>query len=252
MHAKRQYAALRDPESGVFNRVASVASLIDLTESARTLGKRTRRRLDLAQHRCVDAAADAAVWAVTNLTLQRPEYFFVRPNGSGELPEKVSHALQLTLGRTPSSREATPDLLHSAIFASAALPLVFDPVLIPNPDGAINEYCDGGVASNSPVGIAHAVSKGADVMLLDPPFEPDTGYADAVEIAFGVSARCSERFWKTKCATRTFRRPASARSAPRAAGRVARATQDNPDSQSSCNRFPSPNCDTSDPKRSFR
>ena len=63
---------------------------------------------------------------------------------------------------------------------------MFDPVLIPNPDGTINQYCDGGVASHSPVGIAHATSKQADVVLLDPPFEPDTDYADAVEISFGV------------------------------------------------------------------
>ncbi|MGA9419968.1 MAG: hypothetical protein WBV40_12535, partial [Candidatus Cybelea sp.] len=52
--------------------------------------------------------------------------------------------------------------------------------------GTVNEYCDGGVASNSPVGIAHAISKGADVILMDPPFEPNTNYADAIEIAFGV------------------------------------------------------------------
>jgi hypothetical protein len=95
-------------------------------------------------------------------------------------------ALQISLGPHTVVREATPELLHRAIFASAALPLVFDPVLIPNPDGTVNEYCDGGVASNSPVGIAHAVSKGADVILMDPPFEPNTNYVDAVEIAFGV------------------------------------------------------------------
>jgi len=39
------------------------------------------------------------VWAVTNLTLQRPEYFFLRPYGAGtDLPERVVHALRLSLG----------------------------------------------------------------------------------------------------------------------------------------------------------
>jgi predicted acylesterase/phospholipase RssA len=83
-------------------------------------------------------------------------------------------------------REATPELVHRAIFASAALPVVFDPVLLPAEDGAMNAYCDGGVASNSPVGIAHAVSRNADVVLLDPPFEPQPHYADAIEVAYGV------------------------------------------------------------------
>jgi predicted acylesterase/phospholipase RssA len=230
MHAKRQYAALRDPESGVLNRVASVASLIDLTKNQRALLE-SKPVVDWIS-RNIDASTPLLmplVWAVTNLTLQRPEYFFVRPNGSGELPEKVSHALRLTLGPHTVVREATPDLLHSAIFASAALPLVFDPVLIPNPDGALNEYCDGGVASNSPVGIAHAVSKGADVVLLDPPFEPDTGYADAVEIAFGVFGTMQRKILENEMRNAYFQaagKRAFMRLAPQD---VARATQDNPE-----------------------
>jgi predicted acylesterase/phospholipase RssA len=138
------------------------------------------------------------------------------------------HALQLTLGPHTVVREATPDLLHSAIFASAALPIVFDPVLIPNPDGTVNEYCDGGVASNSPVGIAHAVSKGADVVLLDPKFEPDTGYGDAIEVAFGVFGTMQRKILETEMHNAYFQsigKRAFARLAPE---EMAHATQDNP------------------------
>jgi hypothetical protein len=133
------------------------------------------------------------VWTVTNLAQQRPEYFFVRPSESGKgLPDQVMRALRVSLGPQTVVREATPDLLHRAIFASAALPIVFDPVLMPGPDGNPTPYCDGGVASNSPVGIAHAVAKGADVVLMDPPFEPESEYQDAIEIAvaaFGTMQR---------------------------------------------------------------
>ena len=194
MRAKRQYSALRDPESGLLDRAASVVSLVDLTKNQRALLE-SKPVFDWIS-RNIDPATPVLmplVWAATNLTLQRPEYFFLRPNGSGDIPEKVAHALRLTLGPHTVVREATPDLLHRAIFASAALPLVFDPVLIPNPDGTINEYCDGGVASNSPVGIAHAVSKGADVVLLDPPSSPTPATRTPWKSPSACSARCSER-----------------------------------------------------------
>lgn len=229
MRAKRQYSALRDPESGLLDRAASVVSLVDLTKNQRALLE-SKPVFDWIS-RNIDPATPVLmplVWAATNLTLQRPEYFFLRPNGSGDIPEKVAHALRLTLGPHTVVREATPDLLHRAIFASAALPLVFDPVLIPNPDGTINEYCDGGVASNSPVGIAHAVSKGADVVLLDPPFEPDTGYADAVEIAFGVFGTMQRKILENEMRNAYFQsvgKSAFTRLAPQ---EIARATQGSP------------------------
>ncbi len=188
MRAKPQYAALRDPESGVLNLAAAVVKLTDLTKNETAI-LQSEPVYDWIS-RNIDPATPLVmplVFATTNLTLQRPEYFFVRPqNRDEDLPKRVGRALQVSLGPHTVVREATPELLHRAIFASAALPLVFDPVLIPNPDGTVNEYCDGGVASNSPVGIAHAVAKGADVILMDPPFEPNTSYADAVEIGFGV------------------------------------------------------------------
>jgi predicted acylesterase/phospholipase RssA len=187
IRAKKQYSAVRDPESGILNRAASVASLVGLTKDQKGILQSEPVFNWIASN--VDPNAPLLmpfVWATTNLTLQRPEYFYVRPAGkSPELPRQVEHALKLSLGPHTIVREATPDLLQRAIFASAALPLAFDPVLIPNPEGAMNAYCDGGVASNSPVGIAHAVSNAADVVLLDPPFQPETDYKDAVEIAYG-------------------------------------------------------------------
>jgi predicted acylesterase/phospholipase RssA len=200
MRPKEQYAALRDSQSGVLDRAASAVSLVGLTRNQRAL-LQNEPVLDWIS-RNIDAATPLLmpfVWAVTNLTLQRPEYFYLLPQSrGGELPLQVTHALQLTLGPHTVVREATPDLLHQAIFASAALPLVFDPVLIPNPNGMVNEYCDGGVASNSPVGIAHAVSKGADVVLLDPPFEPDTSYDDAIAIAYGVFGTMQRKILETE------------------------------------------------------
>jgi predicted acylesterase/phospholipase RssA len=141
----------------------------------------------------------------------------------------VTHALRLTLGPHTVVREATPDLLHRAIFASAAIPLVFDPVRIPNSDGTVNEYCDGGVASNSPVGIAHAFSKRADVVLLDPPFEPDTDYEDAVEVAFGVYGTMQRKIMESEMRNAYFQSAGERAFARLAPQDVAKAAQGNPD-----------------------
>lgn len=237
MRPKQQYAALKNPSSGILDLAISAVSLTGLARDQRALLE-SEPVLDWIS-RNVDPKTPLLmplVFAVTNLTLQRPEYFYVRPayyyahakNPSEGLPQEVVHALQLTLGPHTIVREATPDLLHRALFASAALPLAFDPVLIPNPDGTINEYCDGGVASNSPVGISHAVSAGADVVLLDPPFEPNTSYGDAVEVVFGVYGTMQRKILETEMRNTYFQsrnKRAFMRLTPQEIDRI---TQDDP------------------------
>jgi len=200
IRVKPQYAALRDPESGVLNRAVAAFHLMGLMRNERALLQNEpvydwiSRNMDPTTPLLIPL-----VFSVTNLTLQRPEYFYVRPpNQPGDIPKRVVYALQLILGPHTIVREATPDIFHEALFGSAAIPLAFDPVKIPNPDGAVNEYCDGGVAANSPVGVAHAISRGVDVVLLDPPFEPDTTYANAVEVAFGGYGTMQRKILETE------------------------------------------------------
>ena len=188
MRPKQRYAAARDPESGLINRAASAVSLIGLAKDQTGLLQSEPIYEWIVKN--VDPNTPLVmplVWATTNLDAQRPEYFYLRPPGGGQnLPQRVVHALQLTLGPHTVVREATPDILHRAIFASAAIPIAFDPVVMPDAQGHDASYCDGGVASNSPVGIAHSIANGADVVLLDPELDSGEGYKDAVEIAFGV------------------------------------------------------------------
>ena len=185
---KPGYEALRDPESGLLNRAASAVRLFGLTRNQSAV-LQTEPVYDWIE-RNVDPSVPLAmplVWAVTNLTKQRPEYFFVNPDPrSAAVLERVTGALRISLGPQTVVREATPDLLRRALLASAAIPIAFDPVEMPGPDGSVNEYCDGGVASNSPVGVAHAIARAADVILLDPPFEGENDYDDAVAVAFAA------------------------------------------------------------------
>lgn len=188
IRAKRQYQDLRDPQSGLLNRAVSAASLIGLTQDQQGLLQSQPVYDWIVANVNPDVPLLVPlVWATTNLQQQRPEYFYLRPAHQGsDLPARVVQALKLTLGPHTVVREATPDILHRAIFASAAIPIAFDPVIIPDTQGVPSAYCDGGVASNSPVGIAHAVASAADVVLLDPELDADETYKNAIEIAFGV------------------------------------------------------------------
>jgi predicted acylesterase/phospholipase RssA len=229
IQAKPAYGALRDSQSGLLDRAASAFSLIGLVHDQRGLLQSQPVRDWIARN--LDPAVPLLVplvWGVTNLAQQRPEYFYIRPEHSGEdVPRQVIDALHLLLGPQTVVREATPDLLHDAIFASAAIPIAFDPVIMPGADGAPAAYCDGGVATNSPVGIAHAVAKAADVVLLDPPFEAEMDYHDAVEIAFGVYGTMQRKIIEVEMRNAYFqsvgKRAVDRLSAPEAA----RVTRDN-------------------------
>ena len=95
------------------------------------------------------------VWAVTNLTTQSPEYFYcVPPSFTGPIPEKLRRAFAVTLGPEAIVRPAPEEILHKALFASVATPIIFDPVVLPMVGGGTGLYVDGGVASNSNILIA--------------------------------------------------------------------------------------------------
>jgi predicted acylesterase/phospholipase RssA len=112
-------------------------------------------------------------WAVTNLTHERPEYFYLMPNRATDGDRKlVEAAARLALGTNVPVREASPELLVDQIRASAAVPAAFDPVALPAPEGGQALYVDGGVTANTPVRLASALALRVDSVLLNPAFEP--------------------------------------------------------------------------------
>jgi predicted acylesterase/phospholipase RssA len=125
------------------------------------------------------------VWAVTNLTTQSSEYFYrLPPSFSGTMPPKIERAIHLTLGEGAVVRPVSDDLLYEALFASAATPVVFDPVTLKMANGANGIYVDGGIASNSSITIARTVARAIDVVLVDPRSR-DEKYANAIDIVMG-------------------------------------------------------------------
>ena len=193
LRLKPQFATATQAYAGIANRLASALRLLGLNKNERGVAE-SKPVLDWIT-REVDPRVPLLmpfVWAVTDLTTQQPEYFYRLQGNAGQAaPEFILQSLRLTIGPHVVVREATDDLLHKALQASANLPFVFDPVELPDRNGTVRQYVDGGVASNSPVSVARTVAKAVDVVLLDPQLEQDF-LPNATEIglaAFGTMQR---------------------------------------------------------------
>jgi predicted acylesterase/phospholipase RssA len=192
---KRQYRYITDTNSGVGNRIAQAIGL------ALGIKSNVKGVLDSGSVRdWLSANIDPAtpvltpvVWTVTNLSEQRPEFFYRIPAELGaEEHDAAVNAIRDTVGPETAVREATPDLLVDSLQASASIPLAFDPVDLPAPAGGTAQYVDGGVTANTPIGVARAFASNVDVVLMDPEFEPEI-YKNAMEIGIGVFGTMQQR-----------------------------------------------------------
>jgi predicted acylesterase/phospholipase RssA len=109
-------------------------------------------------------------FTATNLTLKRLEPFLLRgtsPNGIAK-QKLVDGALATRSLIEP--HVVTPDVLNRALFASAALPVLFDPVQIPRPGSTkLDQYVDGGLTDNVPMTFAGKVARQLQIVAVDPP-----------------------------------------------------------------------------------
>lgn len=187
---KRRYASLSDASAGVGTRfMAAVRLVTALTKHERAVAE-TSPVLDwIARH--VDPALPLLmpmVWAVTNVTTQSAEYFYRLPPTAARGPASQAQidAMRVTLGPSAVIREASDEMLHRSLLASAAMPVLFDPVFMAF-DGTGGYYVDGGVASNVSVALARTVASHVHVVLAHPP-QSATAAGNAVEIVLAAYA----------------------------------------------------------------
>ena len=185
---KPEFQKITNPDAGISNRIiqairlgtgvtSNVEGVIDAAPIREWLVKNINPDLPLLM---------PVVWTVTNITSQRPEFFYRVPSQLTSLERAVVvEAIQSTVGPETAVREATPDLLIDALQASAAIPAAFDPVVLPAPGGGTAQYVDGGVTANTPIGVARAFASSVDVVLMDPLAKPET-YHNMVGIGLGV------------------------------------------------------------------
>jgi predicted acylesterase/phospholipase RssA len=192
---KSRFRYIADPTSGVANRIAQAIGLaLGLKSNVTGVLDSSRVRNWLNEN--MDPTAPVLIpvlWTVTNLSDQRPEFFYRIPTElSGQERETAIAAIRDTVGPDTAVREATPDLLVDSLQASASIPLAFDPVVLPSPTGGTAQYVDGGVTANTPIGVARAFAANVDVVLMDPKFEPET-YKNAMEVGIGVFGTMQQR-----------------------------------------------------------
>ena len=187
---KPQYAKIVNLDAGVGDRVAQAVGLgVGAATNVTGVIDGTRVRDFIAEHAGPNhPVVMPFAWTVTNLTRAAPEYFYLAEvlNANPELRNRARIAVRATVGPSSVLREATPDLLVPSLQASAALPIAFDPVVMPAADGSgLHQYCDGGVTENTPIGIARAAAENVDVVMMDPPRELDH-YVNALEVGLGA------------------------------------------------------------------
>jgi len=185
---KRKYAAIMEPKAFVGDRLYEymhLALAASQHEQAMAQSAPILHWMD-AHMNPRTPVVTPMVWAVTNMTTQSGEYFYRLPASmSGRIPSGTARALAVTLGPTTVIRPASDTILHRAILASAAIPVVFDPVVLPMIDGTDGVYIDGSIVSNAAVSIARTVASNVDVILVDAK-SGRTAYANALAVAFGA------------------------------------------------------------------
>ena len=193
---KPDYAKIPNIDSGIGTRVAAAMRLA-LGLATDSTGVLDGEHLRAWMARYIDPSRPVVmpfVWTVTNLTKQSPEFFFlVNTELTPQERELAVAAIRLTVGPRAVLREATPAILIDSLRASAAIPIAFDPVILPGADaGGTYAYVDGGVTANTPVGVARAAATRIDVVLLDPPLQ-NTQVKDALDVGIAVFGAMQRR-----------------------------------------------------------
>jgi len=187
---KPQFAKIPEVTAGVLNRFIEALRLgiglaTDVTGIADSgvVERWLARHIDPRSPMLISYAALA-----TNLTYRRGELFYrlARAATAQERTETLAR-LKVAMGSPIAVRPLADNITVQALFASAALPVVFDPVALPRVEGAgVDHFIDGGVISNVPLAAARAVAKSVDIVFVDPDRADPFSAHSAIEVGLGV------------------------------------------------------------------
>jgi predicted acylesterase/phospholipase RssA len=185
---KPPYNKIKEPSAGVLSRLWAALDLgLSLTKDEKGVldpSGVNQVLTDIVQPS--DSVHIPLYVATTNLTRMRGEIFVRRattPAGMAKqaVNDRITGGYRLSVVRT-----ATDDIVRNMLFASAAIPIAFEPVLLPSIDdrGVNDAFVDGGVTENVPVDLARLCAHDIDVMLVDPPNpHPEVMVRNAAEVA---------------------------------------------------------------------
>ncbi len=177
LQIKPKYASLVEESSGAMTRLFT-GVLLATSMSRNVTGILNPEPIKKLLKDFADPSIPTVIplaFSATNLTRKRLEIFIRRATS----PDGAVRQTRVETALFPRQRirphPVSDDILQSALFASAALPILFDPIEIPRSEDPkmIDQYVDGGMTDNVPVFIAGAVARDLQVIEVDPPDPSD-------------------------------------------------------------------------------
>jgi len=184
--AKRSYEKLDVPSAGVVTRLMEgLALLANMNRSlagifdAEPIKAWLRANIDAERPVLMPYVFNAA-----DIQNQRAAYFYMLDvNIEPAAAEPVLRALAGISGMPARAEPARP-MLHDALYASIALPLLLDPIELVV-SGVKGLFVDGGSADNTAIDLARVVARRIDAVLVNP---PETSFTPPNAIAAGLGS----------------------------------------------------------------
>jgi predicted acylesterase/phospholipase RssA len=187
---KHPYEKIRDSSAGILNRMDAAMKLgKGLVKGIKGIMDTSAFTSLLAEHVNPSSAVHIPFYvSTTNLTRQEGRMFVLRGTTAEGAAKQALNDELAQQDIVSKIRVIDDDLLRSVLYATAAIPLAFDPALIPRADGSgVDEYVDGGVTENVPINVARHCVEHLHVVLVDPPRTTrNVSYEGAVQIGLGV------------------------------------------------------------------
>jgi len=183
---KRSYRKLDDASAGVVTRFTEgLALLANLNRSlggifdAEPIKAWLRANIDPHQ-----AVVTPYVFNAADIRNQRAAYFYaVDGDVDRESTAAILRSLAGISGMPALAQHALP-VLHDALYASIALPLLLDPIELVV-DGVPGLFVDGGSSDNTAIDLARVVAQRINAVLVDPPV---TSFTPTNAIAAGLGS----------------------------------------------------------------
>jgi predicted acylesterase/phospholipase RssA len=166
---KRQYAALDKPNASFITRISQSLSM--LSNLNRNMGgifdsepiRAWLRTNVLADHPTIVPF----VFNAADICNRRAAYFYARDDDvDAEALRSIVCSIESVSG-LPAIAQPAGHMLHDALYASIALPLLFDPIEL-TVGGERGLFVDGGSCDNSAIDIARVSSRRVNVVLTEP------------------------------------------------------------------------------------
>ena len=167
---KRRYGAMAAPSAGVVTRLVETLSLLaNLTKTmdgvldAGPIKAWLRANIDPERPYVVPLVFNAA-----DIVNQRSAYFYAASAPAGDRQQAALRRSLEQISSIPSVVEPAHAILHDALYASVALPVLCDPIEL-QLAGVRGLFVDGGSADNTAIDVARVLGSRVNVVLVDPP-----------------------------------------------------------------------------------